>query len=42
MAWPIMRYLRYGELDNRSPGKVTGWIELSGEKKVTFDLRGDF
>ena len=42
MAWPIMRYLRCGELDNTSPGKVTGWMDLSGMKKVTFDLRGDF
>ena len=42
MAWPIMRYLRYGELDNTSPGKVTGWMELAGIRKVAFDLRGDF
>ena len=42
MTWPIMRYLRQGELDNTSPGKVTGWIELAGMKKVTFELRGDF
>ena len=42
MTWPIMRYLREGELDNTSPGKVTGWMEFAGMKKVTFDLKGDF
>ena len=42
MTWPIMRYLRYGELDNTTPGKVTGWMDLYGMRKVTFDLRGDF
>jgi hypothetical protein len=32
-----------GELDNTSPGKVTGWMLFAGlPAKVTFDLDGDF
>ena len=42
MTWPIMRYLRQGELGNTIPGKVTGWMGFAGIKKVTFDLKGDF
>ena len=42
MAWPIMRYLCKGELDNTIPGKVTGWMEFAGMKRATFDLKGDF
>jgi len=43
---PYYAYLIAGELDNRTPGKVTGWMGFyqSGSKhlKVTFDLDGDF
>jgi hypothetical protein len=43
MAWRPTRYLMEGELDNTIPGKVTGWMEFAGmDKKVTFDLEGDF
>jgi hypothetical protein len=32
-----------GELDNTTPGKVTGWMKFADMKdKVTFDLNGDF
>ena len=43
MAWRPTRYLLEGELDNTTPGKVTGWMRFAGLKdKVTFDLEGDF
>jgi hypothetical protein len=46
MAWRPYSNLLSGELDNRTPGKVTGWINffrLGGEPlRVTFDLTGDF
>ena len=46
MAWRPTECLIDGELDNRSPGKVTGWMRFfrRGRKplKVTFDLEGDF
>src|SRR2546426_234348 len=46
MAWRPYENLIDGELDNRTPGKVTGWIRFSrrGKKplKVSFDLEGDF
>ena len=43
MAWRSTDYLIEGELDNRNPGKVTGWMKFAGLKKnVTFDLEGDF
>jgi hypothetical protein len=32
-----------GELDNTTPGKVTGWMRFAGiNGRVTFDLKGDF
>jgi hypothetical protein len=32
-----------GELDNTTPGKVTGWMRFAGIKEqVTFDLKDDF
>jgi hypothetical protein len=32
-----------GQLDNTTPGKVTGWIRFAGMKgRATFDLAGDF
>ena len=37
-----MRYLLRGELDNRTPGRIAGWMEFVGMKRVTFDLKGDF
>ena len=43
MAWRPGKYLLEGELDNTTPGKVTGWMRFAGMKnKVTFDLKGDF
>ena len=43
MAWRPTRYLIEGELDNTILGKVTGWMQFAGmDKKVTFDLEGDF
>src|SRR4051794_23559379 len=46
MAWRPYDNLIDGELDNRTPGKVTGWMRFfrRGQEplKVTFDLDGDF
>jgi hypothetical protein len=43
MAWRPSEYLIEGELDNTTPGKVTGWMQFAGMKdKVTFDLDGNF
>ena len=43
MAWRPSRYLLEGELDNTVPGKVAGWMRFAGmQRKVTFDLKGDF
>ena len=43
MAWRPTQYLLEGELDNTTPGKVTGWMRFAGlKKKVTFDLEGNF
>jgi hypothetical protein len=46
MAWRPYENLIDGELDNRSPGKVTGWMRFfrGGQSplRVTFDLAGDF
>ena len=43
MAWRPTEYLIEGELDNTTPGKVTGWMRFAGmASNVTFDLRGNF
>jgi len=46
MAWRPYSNVIDGELDNRAPGKVTGWIRFfrSGRRplKAVFDLTGDF
>ncbi len=43
MAWRPTEHLIEGELDNTTPGKVTGWMRFAGLKqKVTFDLNGNF
>jgi hypothetical protein len=46
MAWRPYSNLIEGELDNRTPGKVTGWMRfLRGSKRplrVNFFLDGDF
>jgi hypothetical protein len=46
MAWRPYESLIEGELDNRTPGKVTGWMRFfrNGQEPlwVTFDLEGDF
>jgi len=43
MAWRPTDYLIEGELDNRNPSKVTGWMKFTGMKdRVIFDLEGNF
>ena len=43
MAWRPTEYLIEGELDNRNPGKVTGWMKFTDMKeKIVFDLEGNF
>ncbi len=43
MAWRPTKHLLEGELDNTTPGKVTGWMRFAGlNRKVTFDLKGNF
>jgi len=43
MAWRPTQYLIEGLLDNKAPGKVTGWMSFAGIKeKVTFNLEGNF
>ena len=43
MAWRPTTYLIEGELDNTTPGKVTGWMRFAGmRKRVILDLRGNF
>ena len=46
MAWRPYENLINRELDNRTPGKVTGWMRFFrfGKRplKVRFDLNGDF
>ena len=43
MAWRPTEYLIEGELDNTTPGKVTGWMRFAGMKDtVTFELNGNF
>lgn len=46
MAWRPYENLIDGELDNRTPGKVKGWIRFFRNEKsplrVTFELEGDF
>lgn len=43
MTWRPSTYLLAGELDNTTPGKVTGWMRFAGlPEQVTIDLEGDF
>ena len=43
MAWRPVDYLKEGELDNSTPGRITGWMRFAGLKeKVVFELQGDF
>ena len=43
MAWRPSEYLIDGELDNTTPGRVTGWLQFAGmAERVTLDLEGDF
>ncbi len=46
MAWRPNENLIDGELSNRVPGKVTGWMRFFRERRqplrVVFDLAGDF
>jgi len=43
MTWRPSDYLLEGELDNRTPGKISGWLRFAGlAEKVLVDLDGDF
>lgn len=46
MAWRPYENLIDGELDNRTPGKITGWMRFhrkdANPLQVTFNLEGDF
>lgn len=43
MAWRPRQNLIEGELDNRTPGRVTGWLSFVGlPERVTLSLDGDF
>jgi hypothetical protein len=43
MAWRPTEFLIEGQLDNTTPGKVTGWMKFVGRRnKIKFDLQGDF
>ena len=46
MAWRPNENLIDGELSNRIPGKVTGWMRFFRRRmqplRVAFDLEGDF
>ena len=43
MAWRPYENLINGELENKTPGKVTGWIRFVGmEETVRLELEGDF
>jgi len=43
MAWRPYENLICGELDNTTPGRVTGWLRFVGmEEEVKLDLNGDF
>src|SRR5262245_22582207 len=42
MAWRPYENLIEGELDNTTPGRVTGWLRFVGlTERVTLELRGD-
>lgn len=43
MAWRPRKYLIEGELDNTTPGQVTGWLRFAGmDGLVTLELNGNF
>src|ERR1051326_7229857 len=46
MAWRPYQNVIAGEMDNRIPGKVTGWMQFFRRGmeplQVSFDLNGDF
>ena len=43
MAWRPSQQFIEGILDNRVPGKVTGWMQFAGmSERVLFDLEGNF
>lgn len=43
MAWRPTESLLEGELDNTTPGKVTGWVQFAGmNDQVVLDLKGNF
>ena len=43
MTWRPSDYLLEGELDNRKPGKISGWLRFAGlPEKAIVELDGDF
>jgi len=42
MAWRISKHVISGEIDNRTKGRVTGFLELAdGSERITLDLVGN-
>jgi hypothetical protein len=42
MAWRPTPYLIEGELDNTTPGRITGWLRFAGlADRITLDLTGN-
>ena len=42
MTWRPTKYLVEGELDNRVPGIIVGWLRFAGvDDKVSLELEGD-
>ena len=43
MTWRPSAFLLEGILDNRTPGRISGWLRFAGlAEKVVLDLEGDF
>ena len=38
----LSEFVRFGELDNREPGTVAGWLDLIALGRIEFRLKGDF
>ena len=42
MSWNISSYVLEGEIDNRVPGRITGWLRCAGlAEKIILDVEGD-
>lgn len=43
MSWEPSVFLLEGEMDNRTAGRITGWLRFAGlAEKVVLELQGDF